>query len=286
MNSLSHQTPLSSRAGEAHLKAKSPMAGAQQSPFRLLLASPLFSCLKHEDLEALVERGRQYSMRRGEILIRQGDPGSCAFVLLAGEVAIGLENATGRAQILQILKPGDVFGETSLMDGQPRSANATALTNGRLLLLERGYVLSHIKSNPEFASRLIEILCSRLRATSRRVEMLRFKDVSARLAAGLLSMADSSIKRHIDITQSALGELAGASRETVNRKLREWEIAGYIKLTPGRVVLCRPEALKLILTESQGQEAMDEGSALPCTKRRGAICDPLPGVRLASRIVG
>ena len=86
-------------------------------------------------MEVLLERATQRSMSHGEVLFQQGDPGSRMFVLLAGEVAIGLENVDGRAQVLNMLKPGDVFGGHCQVNGGRPKLGTTA--DVRLALCRR-----------------------------------------------------------------------------------------------------------------------------------------------------
>jgi len=189
-------------------------------------------------------------MDRGETLFRRGDPGSGMLAILAGEVRIALASATGREQVLRILKPGEVFGEIALLDGRPRTADATALTNGRLLVLERRDLLARMEADASLALRIIGMLCDRLRTTSRQLETLLFHDISARLADTLLHLASGRPTPRVDLTQSALGEIVGATRETVNKKLREWEVAGHVELTPGRVILRDAAALAALLPDA------------------------------------
>jgi len=217
---------------------------------QVLSANKLFGGLPLPDLEALAARTQERPMRRGETLFRRGDPGSGMLAILAGEVRITLASAGGREQVLRILRPGEVFGEIALLDGRPRTADATALTNGRLLLLDRRDLLARLEADSGLALRIIGMLCDRLRTTSRQLETLLFHDISTRLADTLLHLASGRPTPRVDITQSALGEIVGATRETVNKKLREWELAGHVELTPGRVILRDARALAALLPDA------------------------------------
>jgi CRP-like cAMP-binding protein len=164
-------------------------------------------------------------------------------VILAGEVRVMLADAEGRDQIINTLGAGAVFGEMALFDGRPRSADVVAATNGRLLVIERGLVKRLLESDPRFAAQVIDILCGRLRATLVQLDAMLFQDVATRLATSLLGFAQGAKPRRVDMTQAALGQAVGASREIVNKRLRAWEAEGILSLSPGRVVLLDEAAL-------------------------------------------
>jgi CRP-like cAMP-binding protein len=171
-------------------------------------------------------------------------------VVLAGEVRIVLPSRDGREQVLRVMQPGDVLGEMAVLDGGPRSADAVAQTNGRLLQLERRDVIAQMHATPVLAEAILAVLSERLRTTSWLLEALLFHDAAARLAAILLALSQGQAGRRVDITQSALGERIGASRETVNRRLREWQGEGIIALEPGRITVLDPAALRRLAPPS------------------------------------
>ncbi len=182
-------------------------------------------------------------MRANEVLFRRDDPGASMLAILAGEVRIALAGAESRDQVLRLLRPGDIFGEIALLDGGPRTADAIADTNGRLLVLERRDLLHMLRKNEELALRIIALLCERLRSTSWLLETMLFQDTSQRLASAILNLSSKRPGHRLDITQRALGEIAGAARETVNKKLREWQDAGFIAVAPGRITVIDPISL-------------------------------------------
>ena len=222
-----------------------PAGGAVLSEkARFLSKTPLFSNLEPEELEALAARAQERPMRAGEMLFRRTDPGSSMVAILAGEVRIALPGSDGRDQVLQVLRAGDVFGEVALLDGGTRTADAVALTNGRLLVVERRDLLQMLQEDQALALRIIILLCDRLRATNWLLEAMLFHDAAARLATTLLMLATDRPGMRLDVTQRTLGEMVGAARETVNKKLREWQAAGILTLEPGRVTVVDPEALQ------------------------------------------
>lgn len=215
---------------------------------RLLAKTPLFEGLQPDKFAELAKRAHERPMRVNEILFQRGDPGASMLAILAGRVRVVLSSADGRDQVLKLLGPGDIFGEIALLDGGPRTADVIAETNGRLLVLERQTLLEIFQSNEELALRVIVLLCNRLRSTNWLLETMLFQDASQRLASAILALSKKKPGYHLDITQHALGEIAGAARETVNKKLREWQEAGFIAMKPGRITVIDPMALERNVT--------------------------------------
>ena len=213
-------------------------------PAELLAGTPLFKRIPAEQLSGIASRASSRLMRAGETLFRRGNPGTTMLVIISGRIRIVLPGPAGREHVLRVLHPGEVVGELSLLDGQGRSADAVAETNGSLLVVERRDMLDAMRLNPELALTILTILTERLRATSWMLAAMSFHDAAGRLATILLMLAQEQAGRRIDITQTALGERVGATRETVNRKLREWQAAGVIAMEPGRITLLDPAALR------------------------------------------
>jgi CRP-like cAMP-binding protein len=222
---------------------------------RILSAVPLFTGAPAQELVALAPCTRARAMRRGEILLHRGDPGSSMMIILAGQVRIGFTSLAGLDRVVRIFGPGDVFGEIALLDGGARSADAIALTNGNLLVLERQDFLIRMQNDPRLALRILRVLCQRLRSTTLQLEAMMFHDASTRLAATVLRDAEPHRHQRVDVTQSVLAEMVGAARETINKKLRDWERAGLVDLTPGRIIVRDRTALSALLAEAGASPA-------------------------------
>jgi CRP-like cAMP-binding protein len=207
-----------------------------------LSGHPLFKGLDATAQERLAAFARERPMRTGDVLFRRGDRDSFMLAIIEGSVRVTLPSAEGRERILAIFHPDDVLGEIALLDGKPRTADAVARSDGRLLVFERRDLLPILRSAPEMAVALMELLCARLRRTSDQVEEQSFLDLSTRLARALLRMADT--EGLVVATQRDLAELVGATRESVNRRLREWEDSGLLRLGKGTVGVRDMRAMK------------------------------------------
>jgi CRP/FNR family transcriptional regulator, cyclic AMP receptor protein len=138
-----------------------------------------------------------------------------------------------------------------LLDGQPRTADAVAMTDCELMMIDRRDFIPVLRREPDVALKLIETLCARIRRTSEQVEDVMYLSLPARLAKTLLELAGgleaSARQRDVRITQRELSNIIGMSRESTNKQLRAWEKRKWLRLERGGIVLVNPGAMgKLI----------------------------------------
>ena len=140
-----------------------------------------------------------------------------------------------------------MFGEIALLDGQPRTADASAMSDCELVVIERRDFVPFLHDHPEVMLKLIEILCSRLRRTSEQVEDVTFLNLPTRLAKTLLQLTAggeaSARKGKVTITQREISDIIGRSRESTNKQLRAWSKRGWIKLERGGASVDRARAI-------------------------------------------
>jgi CRP-like cAMP-binding protein len=144
---------------------------------------------------------------------------------------------------------GDVFGEIAMLDGKDRTADATAMAETELLVVPRRSLIGLLQRRPDLCIRLLLVLCDRLRRTNEQVEDLAFLDLEARIAKTLVRLAEETAEPTsqkpvgVKISQRALGELVGGSRESVNKHLQDWKRAGIIELEKGAIRIRDLDAL-------------------------------------------
>src|SRR5262249_33846901 len=153
----------------------------------------------------------------------------------------------GKDAVFNVLGEGEIFGEIALLDGNPRTADATAVTDCELFVIERRDFLPLIREEPEIALRIIEILCSKLRRTTLQAEDVMFLDLPSRLAKALMRLLDDDTtgirERKVTITQKDLGNLIGMSRESTNKQLRIWQGKKWVRLERNAVVILATDSL-------------------------------------------
>jgi CRP/FNR family transcriptional regulator, cyclic AMP receptor protein len=218
---------------------------------RVLEQSPLFAQMDESSRHDLISQAIPRSFGAGEPVCRVGDPGGSMMAVLAGTVRISLPTVKGKEVILADLRTGELFGEIALLDGKPRSANATALTKCELLVLERRNVIPFLERNPAACLQLMELLCARIRRSDERMADLAFFELPSRLAKVLLSYASEKAGREVrlSLSQTELAEMVGATRENVNRCLRDWHRRGIVKLKDGWTIILDTEKLRDLLAQ-------------------------------------
>src|ERR1700722_13737507 len=138
--------------------------------FAVLREHPIFCDLEPEALDQLCRYAKTVTLKRGATVFSKGDPGNSLVAIVSGTVKISISSADGRNAILNLIGPGEIFGEVALLDGLARTADATANTNCDTLVIDRREFLPFVRSQPELAMKFIELLCARLRWTSDQVE--------------------------------------------------------------------------------------------------------------------
>ena len=155
-----------------------------------LLVSPLFQAMKPLELDEILKFASERRYRRGQMILQRGDDGSSMMAVLRGRVRISFFSGEGKEVTLNVVNPGEIFGEMALLDGQPRSADATAIEETLLLVVERGQFMRFLRQNDDLYLRLLAVLCERLRQTSMALEDLALFDLPVRLARVLLKLAE------------------------------------------------------------------------------------------------
>jgi CRP-like cAMP-binding protein len=217
-------------------KAKRPEFAA------LLGMNPIFAGLGDEAITAIATLCTKRQLDSGEVLFQKGDKGDALYGVRRGRVRVETGTAAGGRLVLNVLGPGDLFGEIALFDGQPRTADAIASEASELFMVRRSDFLGYLEREPRITIRLLELLCQRIRWVSDRMEEAVLLPLHARLARRLCALADD-FGSEVHISQEELGTYVGAARESVNRQLQEWRRAGIIELGRGRISLLDMERL-------------------------------------------
>jgi CRP-like cAMP-binding protein len=220
----------------------------------ILQNHPIFGALGRELLDRLTSYAIARTVKRSTTIFARGDPGTSLFAVCSGTVKISAPSPGGRDAVFNLITDGAIFGEIAVLDGLPRTADAIAITDCSLMVIERRHFISLIHERPDFALKLIEVLCGRLRHTTEQLGNVMFLDLPGRLAKTLLQVAErakSPQARKIALTQRDLGEMIGMSRESTNKQLRIWQKQNWIRLERGGIVIVAPEALARIASTAE-----------------------------------
>ncbi len=220
----------------------------------VLKSNRLFRDLPDLALDKLAALSVRRSVRRGTRIFSQGDAGDSLLGLISGQVRISTTTPGGKDVFLNILEPGDSFGEIAVLDGNPRTASAEALLDTELFVVRRPDLLSLIEREATLAAHLIALLCQRVRWVSRLIEEVTTLPVHGRLAWRLLILADEHGATEqgrvtLRMSQADLAGFLGVSRQIVNQYLQQWRKRGWIELGRSRIVLKDPAGLRSVLDE-------------------------------------
>jgi len=210
----------------------------------VIRSAPLFSALTDEEASSLRASMTQVKVSKGHTLFKEGDEGDRLYVVLEGKLKLGTTSIDGRENLLSILGPGEMFGELSLFDPEPRTATATAVTDAKLLALAHDQVIGLVTRHPQASLELLRRLAQRLRKSNEILADLVFADVPGRVAKAIIDLGarfgqqkDDGLHVNHDLTQEELAQLVGASRETVNKALADFASRGWVRLEPRAVVV-------------------------------------------------
>jgi CRP-like cAMP-binding protein len=210
----------------------------------ILSQTSLLRSVPEEDLDTTITASRLRAFRRGQVVFTTGDPGDTLVVVISGRVKVVVRSADGGELTLAIIQPGGVFGELSIADGGPRSADAETLEACQLLFVPRETIHDICARVPSAAQALISSIAASLRRLTEAASDLVFLDLPRRLAKVLLSQAwghDGTIR--LNVSQQELGHQVGATRQSVNAALRGFERRGWIEVHDRTVTVKQAAAL-------------------------------------------
>jgi CRP/FNR family transcriptional regulator, cyclic AMP receptor protein len=219
----------------------------------LLSKNPLLCGCSEQDLSQLVRVcvAKEYSA--DEFVFVKGEPGEACYMVVSGHIGVGAHSVEGRYCLFSDFNPGDIFGEIAVIDGGPRTADAVAIADSRLLVIRRGVFLSLLKQNAHVSLELLYIISARVRLTSARLDELFWLDFPSRLAKRLLVLLEgegwvegSEGERVCRLSQNRLASIIGASRQTVNEQLRAWQREGIVHVSRESIAIRNEVRLRQI----------------------------------------
>lgn len=212
-------------------------------------ALPFFSQLDQVDLERLLDRHRLVEVSAGQTLVMEADWGETLMVVLSGLAKVRSFNADGDEALLSLIGAGDLLGEISVLDGEPRSADVVSLTPVRLLKVHGRAFQTLLQSEVKLALQLARLEAGRLRDLNRRFALQR-SDATTKVLDALCylarksSTADDPLTLIPDLPQGEIAIIAGMARETSSRTMSKLRTRGTVVEENGCLRLASLEALK------------------------------------------
>jgi CRP/FNR family cyclic AMP-dependent transcriptional regulator len=213
----------------------------------------LLEQLPEQDVQQVISIARRRRFARGEVVFHQGDPADTLHLIIKGKAAVRVATSLGDAAILAVLGRGEMFGELALIGGESRrSATVVALEPTETHSVHQIDFERLRREHPDLVSNvLIAILSGQVRRLSEQLLEALHVPADKRVRRRLLAVAEvygdddgmASADVTVPLTQDDLADLAGTSRATVNRVLREEEDRGTVALSRGRTTIRDADAL-------------------------------------------
>jgi CRP/FNR family transcriptional regulator, cyclic AMP receptor protein len=207
--------------------------------------------LTPEQLQALRAIGIQRAYPRGAALFHERQGSDRVILILSGRVKLSSLSDDGKEALLGIRGPGDLIGEMSALDGEPRSATATALEPVDALAVPPERFEQFLRQNPDVSLLIIRLLSQRLRDADRKRLEFAAQDTMGRVAARLIELADrfgvetaDGLRIDLPISQEELAAWTGCSREAVTKALHSMRELEWLETQRRAVVLHDLEAVR------------------------------------------
>ena len=219
----------------------------------LLASIPLFGNLTLADRKSIAGLCVRKRLPGRRVVFFQGEWGREMFIVSSGQLKVSVMSEEGKELSISIFHERDIFGELALLDGDRRSATVTTIGPCDLLVLHQEQLSGLIRDFPSIGLQMLSLLAGRVRTTTALYESSVFVEIPGRLARQLLELAEehgvsSENDTLIDLklSQYELGTLVNASRESVNKILKNWQSKKIIGLQKGKIILKDIPVLKAL----------------------------------------
>jgi CRP-like cAMP-binding protein len=199
-----------------------------------------------EEVRRVLSIARRRTFARGEVVFHEHDPADSLHLVARGRFAVRITTPLGDSALLTLRGPGEAFGELALVSGPeaPRSATVESLEAGETHAVYRREFDALRREHPRVGEVLVALLAESVRRTNRLLLDAYYAPAETRVLRRLAELASAAADGEVRLTQEDLASLAGTSRATVNRVLREAEERGSLKLGRGRTTVLDADELE------------------------------------------
>jgi CRP-like cAMP-binding protein len=220
-----------------------------------LSSSRLFGGLSFEDIRKISSMAEITTVKKKEMIYREGDPAERFYFVMDGKVKIYKEGSHKKKQLLRFILPGESFAEAAMFAGGPYPASAASAQDTELISFPRNAFLTIVRKNPELSLRLLGSLSRFCRYFIDLLEDLSLRSVPSRVAAYILARGQNRIlkpgdKIDLGISKGELASRLGIVNETLSRTLKKFKDDGIIKINRREVKILKPDKLRAMVTQS------------------------------------
>ena len=236
-----------------HRTTKQPVSRtpADRAPDRL--SQPLDHLLR--------DAARRRQLSKGETLYSRGSQPDSVYCVERGAIQLSTTSANGREAVLGVVEGGRWFGELTVFIEAPRVHDAKALTDTELLVVSARRLQDIVNNRSEHLLEFLRLVCYRYKWAIERMDASILQPLAVRLAHLLAVTHGRAAGGHarslpeLKVSQESLGHMLGASRQSVNRQLKQWELDGLLRVSYGCITLLDLNALqRLALLPSDGSQ--------------------------------
>ncbi|MFW6287891.1 MAG: Crp/Fnr family transcriptional regulator [bacterium] len=216
--------------------------------YNFLQQFSLFSNMSERHLSEIFELLERKKYIEGTTLFFQGDTGENVFFLRKGKVKAMKSNPAGEEQILEILQPGDVFGEVVLFGIEEYPATAVAMEDSEVVSLSRSRFKDYFYKHPDLGWGMLQEMALKLQRAQKKIENLGLRDTKGRVATLLIDLlykfGDNKNQLSLELNRQEMASFIGTTRETVSRTLSDFRNEGLIETKGNRIIINNVEGLR------------------------------------------
>ena len=204
---------------------------------------PILAGIPEDDARRVLQIARRRVFGRREVVFHRGDPADTLHLVHTGRFAVRINTPLGDTVMLNMVGPGETFGEIALLDDTaPRSATVVAVEKAETRAIHKLDFDALRARHPGVADILATALALRVRRLSELLVEAHYESADTRVLRRVAELASDG--GEVPLTQEELSNLAGTSRATVNRVLREAQARGEVALRRGRIEVLDAERLR------------------------------------------
>jgi len=211
----------------------------------------LFAYLTDQELDSINNLLAVKRFKKNEVILHEEDTNKFMYIVLSGRVRVIQITEDGKEILLAIHQAGEFFGEMSFIDGKTSPATIVAADDCVISIISRDEFYSTIYTHKKVLYNLLLILCSRLRESWEKIQLLNLKNASERLKILFYMLSNKygektskGITLNIKLTHQDMAEMTGMARETVTRVLDKWNKEGEISILGNKLIQLKADFLQ------------------------------------------
>ena len=215
-----------------------------------LLKTHFFASLDDVSVQKLFACFREENLAKGDVILREGEKNQNLFFVVTGIAKSYKVSPEGKEQIISLLRSGDAFNMTMIIDSNPQQYSVEAMSPLTLAYISKTDLYDLMNQNSNIYEAILRLFADQIRYLVTLVEDLSFRSVMGRVAKILMMYMSDAYSPHLRITQRDIAAMAGTAREVVSRALRALEDDGYIVVDHSRINITDPDALQELIDYS------------------------------------